>query len=86
MNSFVKIESFSCGYPGRFVLQDISFEIEKFKIFAMPTVAARPYKKFGKGRFKRTHVTIKLIPKALLKKDLGEKLTQTNEGNKEKKK
>jgi iron complex transport system ATP-binding protein len=29
MNSFFKIESFSCGYPGRFVLSDISFEIEK---------------------------------------------------------
>jgi len=29
MNSFFKIENFSCGYPGRFVLNDISFEIEK---------------------------------------------------------
>ena len=37
-------------------------ELEKFKIFAMPNGAARPYKKFGAGRFKRTHVTIKLIP------------------------
>ena len=37
-------------------------ELEKFKIFAMPNVAPRPYKKFGAGRFKRTHITIKLIP------------------------
>ena len=37
-------------------------ELEKFKIFAMANVASRPYKKFGAGRFKRTHVTIKLIP------------------------
>jgi len=44
-------------------------ELEKFKIFAMPNVASRPYKKFGKGRFKRTHVTIKLIPIQKEKKD-----------------
>jgi len=37
-------------------------ELEKFKIYAMPNVAPRPYKKFGAGRFKRSHVTIKLIP------------------------
>jgi ribosomal protein L22 len=37
-------------------------ELEKFKIFAMPNVSARPYKKFGRGRFKRAHVTLKLIP------------------------
>ena len=29
MNSFFKIKDFSCGYPGRFVLDNISFEIEK---------------------------------------------------------
>jgi iron complex transport system ATP-binding protein len=29
MNSFFQLEDFSCGYPGRFVLHDISFEIEK---------------------------------------------------------
>jgi len=29
MNSFFKIEDFSCGYPGRFVLRNINFEIEK---------------------------------------------------------
>jgi len=42
-------------------------EIEKFKIFAMANVAPRPYKKFGAGRFKRTHVTIKLIPRVNIK-------------------
>jgi len=29
MNHFFKIENFSCGYPNRFVLDDISFEIAK---------------------------------------------------------
>jgi iron complex transport system ATP-binding protein len=29
MNQFFKITNFSCGYPNRFVLQDVSFEIEK---------------------------------------------------------
>jgi len=29
MNYFFKIEDFSCGYPGRFVLKDVGFEIEK---------------------------------------------------------
>ncbi|HPE78339.1 MAG TPA: ABC transporter ATP-binding protein, partial [Draconibacterium sp.] len=29
MSNFFKIEDFSCGYPGRFVLNNISFEIEK---------------------------------------------------------
>jgi large subunit ribosomal protein L22 len=38
-------------------------ELEKFKIYAMPNKAARPYKRFGQGRFKRTHVLLKLIPK-----------------------
>ncbi len=37
-------------------------ELEKFKIFAMPNVASRPYRKFGAGRFKRSHVVLKLIP------------------------
>ncbi|MEM0465231.1 MAG: uL22 family ribosomal protein [Candidatus Pacearchaeota archaeon] len=37
-------------------------EIEKLKIFAMANKASRPYKRFGRGRFKRTHVTLKLIP------------------------
>lgn len=29
MDKFFKIENFSCGYPGKFVLKDISFEIKK---------------------------------------------------------
>ncbi|RIJ47000.1 ABC transporter ATP-binding protein [Maribellus luteus] len=29
MQSFVKIEHFSCGYPGHFVLDDVSFGIQK---------------------------------------------------------
>ena len=37
-------------------------ELEKYKLHAIPNQAARPYKRFGQGRFKRSHVTIKLIP------------------------
>ena len=29
MKQFFKIENFSCGYPGKFVLDDVSFEIAK---------------------------------------------------------
>ena len=29
MNSFFEIKDFSCGYPGKFVLEEISFEIRK---------------------------------------------------------
>ncbi len=36
-------------------------ELEKFKIFCKSNVAPRPYRKFGRTRFKRTHVEIKLI-------------------------
>ncbi len=37
-------------------------ELEKYKIFCKANVASRPYRRFGKGRFKRTHIEIKLIP------------------------
>ncbi len=37
-------------------------ELEKFKIFCMANIASKPTKRFGKGRFKRSHVQIKLIP------------------------
>ena len=37
-------------------------ELEKFRIFCMPNNASRPYRRFGTGRFKRTHVLLKLIP------------------------
>ncbi len=36
-------------------------ELEKYKIFCKANIASRPYRRFGKGRFKRTHVEIKLI-------------------------
>ncbi len=36
-------------------------ELEKFKIYAMPNVASRPYKRFGQGRMKRSHIMLKLI-------------------------
>ncbi|NQU54608.1 MAG: ABC transporter ATP-binding protein [Bacteroidetes bacterium] len=29
MNSFFEIKDFSCGYPGKFILEEISFEIKK---------------------------------------------------------
>lgn len=29
MSDFLKIQNFSCGYPGKFVLEDVSFEIAK---------------------------------------------------------
>ncbi|MBR9705514.1 hypothetical protein GOV14_00615 [Candidatus Pacearchaeota archaeon] len=38
-------------------------EYEKYQIFCKANVAARPYKRFGKGKFKRSNITIKLIPK-----------------------
>jgi ribosomal protein L22 len=38
-------------------------ELEKYKIFCKANVAARPYRRFGKGRFKKTHVEVKLVPK-----------------------
>ncbi|MFA5173773.1 MAG: uL22 family ribosomal protein [Candidatus Pacearchaeota archaeon] len=36
-------------------------EIEKYVLYCKPNVASRPYKKFGRGRFKRSHVELKLI-------------------------
>ncbi len=36
-------------------------ELEKYVIFCKANVAPRPYKRFGRARFKRTHVTLKLI-------------------------
>jgi ribosomal protein L22 len=43
-------------------------ELEKYKLHAVPNLAPRPYKRFGQGRFKRCHVTIKLIPRTKSKK------------------
>jgi ribosomal protein L22 len=36
-------------------------ELEKYKIFCKSNIASRPYRRFGKGRFKRTHIEMKLI-------------------------
>ena len=36
-------------------------ELEKYVIFCKANVAARPYRRFGTMKFKRTHVTLKLI-------------------------
>ena len=36
-------------------------ELEKYVLFCKADVASRPYRRFGKGRFKRTNVIIKLI-------------------------
>lgn len=44
-------------------------ELEKFKLFAMANVAARPHKRFGSGRFKRTHVVLKLISNQKISKE-----------------
>jgi ribosomal protein L22 len=37
-------------------------ELEKYKIACKANVAPRPYRRFGTGQFKRTHVELKLIP------------------------
>jgi large subunit ribosomal protein L22 len=36
-------------------------ELEKYVLFCVPNVAPRPRRRFGRTRFKRTHVTLKLI-------------------------
>jgi len=36
-------------------------ELEKYVIFCKSNVAPRPHRRFGRTRFKRTHVTLKLI-------------------------
>ena len=59
-------------------------ELEKYTVHAIPNNASRPYKRFGQGRMKRSHVTIKLIPKELSKKEIKKQKTQKN--NEEKKK
>jgi ribosomal protein L22 len=37
-------------------------ELEKFRLFCMANVAARPQRRFGSRRFKRSHVQLKLVP------------------------
>ncbi len=43
-------------------------ELEKYKLFCKANLATRPYRRFGKGRFKRTHLQVKLVPITLDKK------------------
>jgi ribosomal protein L22 len=54
-------------------------ELEKYKIFCKANIASRPYKRFGQGRSKRTHVQIKLIP---ITKQKRTKSKQQNKGDK----
>jgi len=42
-------------------------EIEKFRIACMSNVASRPYKRFGRGKAKRSHVQVKLVPRVEIK-------------------
>ena len=37
-------------------------ELEKYVLFCKANIAPRPYRRFGRTKFKRTHVTLKLIP------------------------
>lgn len=37
-------------------------ELEKVRVVAMANVASRPYRRFGRERFKRSHVEIRLVP------------------------
>jgi ribosomal protein L22 len=41
------------------ILRDL--EIEKYVLFAKADLAPRPFRRFGAGRFKRAHVTLKLV-------------------------
>ena len=36
-------------------------ELERYVIFCKADVASRPYRRFGRGKFKRTHLTLRLI-------------------------
>jgi len=36
-------------------------ELEKYVIFCKANIAPRPFRRFGRGKFKRTHLTLKLI-------------------------
>jgi ribosomal protein L22 len=57
INHFIKLIK---SLRANALINDIEFE--KYKIACKANIASRPYKRFGRGRFKRTHVTIKLIP------------------------
>ncbi len=57
INHFIKLIK---SLRANALINDIEFE--KYKIACKANIASRPYKRFGRGRFKRTHITIKLIP------------------------
>ena len=40
-------------------------ELEKLKLFCKANTASRPYRRFGRTRFKRSHIELKLIPKTI---------------------
>jgi ribosomal protein L22 len=48
-------------------------ELEKYKIFCKADIASRPYRRFGRGRFKRTNLTLKLIIPIKKKKNKSKK-------------
>ncbi len=63
-------------------------ELEKYVLFCVPNVAARPHRRFGRTRFKRTHVILKLIqPIKKTKININEKtkliISQNNNGGEE---
>tara|TARA_Y100000310_G_scaffold198127_1_gene198161 strand:- start:374 stop:967 length:594 start_codon:yes stop_codon:yes gene_type:complete len=48
-------------------------ELEKYEIFCKANLASRPYRRFGRGKFKRTNLTLKLIPIKIKKKNKTQK-------------
>ena len=48
-------------------------ELEKCKLSCIANLASRPYKRFGRGRLKRTNITLKLVPITKKKKSEKEK-------------
>jgi large subunit ribosomal protein L22 len=58
-------------------------ELEKCKLACIPNVAARPQKRHGRARFKRSHVQLKLIPITKVKKKKNKTQEKKSGGNKE---
>jgi len=46
-------------------------ELEKYKLFCKADIASRPYRRFGRTRFKRSHVQLKLIEPIKRRKNKG---------------
>jgi len=38
-------------------------ELENFKIACLSNIASRPFRRFGRGKAKRSHVQVKLVPR-----------------------